>query len=69
MLLAAGEVIWTPGNTLADAKCELLLAMIANITSLCLRQLGHNGKLNLTDLLMRSLELAIKLVLKTLINP
>jgi len=42
--------------------------MIANITSLCLRQLGHNGKLNLTGLLMRSLELAVKLVLKMLIK-
>lgn len=53
---------------MADIKCELLLAMIAYITRVCLRRLGHNGKLNLTDLLMRSLELTVKLVLKTLIK-
>jgi hypothetical protein len=67
-VIGSREGNFTPGNTLADAKCALLLAMIANITSFCLRCIGHNGKLNLTDLLMCSLELTVKLVLKTFIK-
>lgn len=53
---------------MAGAKCEFLLALVANLTRLCLRRLGRNEKLNSTRLLMRNFELTVKLVLKTLIK-